>query len=69
MIEKDLGKLTHDQFAKLVSRLPEVRGEMEALPALLREKKDRLHTILAAGKRKAKEVADQARTYRKESDG
>ena len=48
-MEKEFGKLTHDQFAKLVSRLPEVRGQMRELPALLREKKDRLKTILGEG--------------------
>lgn len=48
-MEKPLGKLTHDQFAKLVSRLPEVRGQMRELPQLLREKKDRLHTIFGDG--------------------
>lgn len=45
MIDKPLGKLTHDQFAKFVSRLPEVRDQMRELPQLLREKKDKLHTI------------------------
>lgn len=38
-MEKEFGKLTHDQFAKLVSRLPEVRGQMAELPELMRQKK------------------------------
>lgn len=45
-MEKEFGKLTYDQFARLVSRLPEVRGQMHELPRLLREKKDRLSEIL-----------------------
>lgn len=49
MIEKPLGKLTHNQFARLVSRLPEVRGQMRELPQLLREKKDKFHAILGEG--------------------
>ena len=48
-MEKEFGKLSHEQFSKLVSRLPEVRGQMRELPALLREKKDRLKTILGEG--------------------
>lgn len=45
MIEKPLGKLTHDQFAKFVSRLPELREQMSELPKLLREKKDKFNSI------------------------
>ena len=48
-MEKEFGKLSHEQFSKLVSRLPEVRGQMRELPALLREKKDRLKTIFGEG--------------------
>jgi hypothetical protein len=44
-LEKDFGKLSHDQFSKLISCLPEVRGQMRELPQFLREKKDRLHTL------------------------
>jgi hypothetical protein len=44
-LEKPLGKLTHDQFATLVSRLPEVRGQMRELPQLLRAKEDRLKNL------------------------
>lgn len=47
-MDKEFGKLTQDQFARLVSRLPEVRGQMHELPTLLREKQDRLDEILGA---------------------
>ena len=48
-MEKEFGKLSHDQFAKLVSRLPEIRGQMRELPELLREKRGRLKVILGEG--------------------
>jgi len=44
-MEKEFGKLTHEQFAGLVSRLPELRGQMRELPLLLREKQDRFHEV------------------------
>jgi hypothetical protein len=47
-IEKEFGKLTHSQFAKLVSSLPEVRGQMKELPELLSQKKDRLKELLGS---------------------
>lgn len=48
-MEKEFGKLTHDQFACLVSRLPELRGQMREFPQLLREKQDRFHEVFGAG--------------------
>ncbi len=45
---KEFGKLTHDQFAKLVSRLPELRGQMSELPELMRQKEDRLDELLGS---------------------
>lgn len=47
-IEKEFGKLTHSQFAELVTQLPELRGQMHDLPCLLRQKKDRLTEILGS---------------------
>ncbi len=44
--DKEFGKLTHDQFSKLVSRLPEVRRQMRELPKVLQEKQERLKTVL-----------------------
>lgn len=38
-MEKEFGKLSHEQFAKLVSELPEVRKQMHELPELLKKKK------------------------------
>lgn len=46
MHAKEYGKLTHSQFSELVSRLPEVRGQMKELPELMRSKKEKLHEIL-----------------------
>lgn len=47
-MEKEFGKLTHDQFATLVSRLPEVRGQMRELSELVRQKKDQLNALLGS---------------------
>lgn len=48
-MEKEFGKLTHDQFAGLVSRLPELRDQMRELPQLLREKQDRFQAVFGDG--------------------
>lgn len=37
-MEKEFGKLTHEQFARLVSTLPEMRGQMREFPQLIRDK-------------------------------
>ena len=47
--EKEFGKLTHDQFSRLVSDLPEVRRQMHELPSLLKSKKERLNEIFSTG--------------------
>jgi hypothetical protein len=48
-MQKEFGKLSHNQFAELVCRLPEVRGQMRELPELLRSKKDRLNDLFGDG--------------------
>lgn len=47
-MEKEFGKLTHDQFATLVSRLPDVRGQMRELPELMRQKTSKFQELLGA---------------------
>jgi hypothetical protein len=49
LVIKEFGKLTHTQFAKLVSQLPEIRGQMHELTELLRAKKDRLSAVFGEG--------------------
>ena len=46
---KEFGKLTHDQFARLVTRLPELRGQMREFPQLLREKQYRFQAVFGDG--------------------
>lgn len=45
-MDKEFGKLTPDQFARFVKRLPEVRGQMHELPEFLRQNKGRLDDLL-----------------------
>ncbi len=48
-MEKHLGKLTLDQFREVVKKLPEVRGQAEEFPRLLKEREEKLKEILGAG--------------------
>lgn len=41
-MKKEFGKLTHDQFAQLVSTLPDIRGQMHELPELVRDHQARV---------------------------
>lgn len=45
-VQKEYGKLTLDQFLELVKKLPEVRGQMTELPAVVRSKPEKLKKIL-----------------------
>lgn len=45
-IEKEFGKLTHNQFRDLVRKLPEIRSQMKELPAYFRAEPDRLREML-----------------------
>lgn len=44
---KEFGTLTHEQFARMVSELPDVRRQMHELPSLLKSKKERLKEIFS----------------------
>jgi len=46
MRTKEYGKLTHDQFDRIVRELPEIRGQMKELPELVRSNRERLAEIL-----------------------
>ena len=48
-MEKEFGKLTHDQFARLVSTLPEIRGQMRELPQLVRDKETNIRKWFGEG--------------------
>lgn len=41
-MDKDFGKLSHNQFARLVSTLPDIRGQMHELPKLVRDNQTRV---------------------------
>jgi len=45
-MEKEFGKLSPDQFARFVTRLPEVRGQMCELPQFLRQNMGRVNELL-----------------------
>jgi len=45
-MEKEFGKLTYEQFSHLVGTLPEIRSQMQELPQVMREKKERLGELL-----------------------
>ena len=44
--EKELGKLTPEQFSRLVSRLPEIRSQMHELPQFIMENRERVNELL-----------------------
>lgn len=48
-MNKEFGKLTHDQFARLVAGLPDIRGQMLELPQLIRDKQTRINEWFGEG--------------------
>lgn len=48
-MKKELGKLTLDQFSRLVGHLPEVREQMHDLPLFLRQNSTRVSELLGEG--------------------